>query len=456
MKSDIKILLINYTAPDANRISKELGIEAHRGFLADSGTYIVDHSGVSEPVINFVVPESFAEYKCVFINFSIPEIVKKEYGFIEKQDFKNEGREFLGKYWFKNQGYLVIFSGKDMVGLKHLSLPIESRNALNTDKTAHFRLKEKDDNPLRVTLKKLASNIQMPATHYLSLRDDKLMQEAFADKCDIAYVNSSDDAIGLYLDQKTNEYNWNPDVPQALVLPTFKSISNASIELVRCFAQISPKFLPLTNSDWAHDDSYYPSEVASIERKIVETVQHANDRVEELTKEKKALKEQESAYIGILTETDDKLVDSVSSLLISVLDLTVVDVDKEEGEGTSRKEDLLITFPDSTKILAEVKGTKSRNPSPKYIGQATNHYMRKVSSGASKCMLVINHDLKNEPATRSEAYKGEDEILLNSFDYVSYLDTRVLHRIVIDVKNGDLSKDEAIEILKRNGRIAYP
>src|SRR5690349_7397026 len=112
-----KILLINYSVQDAERVSNELGVEVQRGYIADSGTYTENHLGVSSPVINFYIPESFAEFQAVFINFNISERTKQEFKSKVRDDYAENGKHFLSDYWFNDRGYLVIFTGNDLVSL---------------------------------------------------------------------------------------------------------------------------------------------------------------------------------------------------------------------------------------------------------------------------------------------------------------------------------------------------
>lgn len=451
-----KILLINYSEQEANQISEDLGIETHRGFLADSGKYTVSHSGVSTPIINFYIPESFAEYQSVFINFNINDKVKQEFESKAKDDYEEGGKHFLADYWFNNRGYLVIFTGKDLVSPSFLGVPIEARPALQTDKTARLGLRIIEKNPLRVSLAQQLKNIKMPASHYLSPQDDEAIKKYLnSGHLDRAYTNSSSKAIGVYIDSNKdeNDYGWE-DSPQAFVFPTFKSLKNITIALTRTFSTLSPKFLPLQDSEWMTNDEYYPNTVTAFQDEINETKQLAEQKIQELEQAKTKEISRFSAYTGILTQTGDELVESVKWLMSDVLGLDVVDVDAE-GEAGNLKEDLLITKDDGSKILAEIKGTKSEYPSPKYIGQATNHFIRKSKLGAEKCVLVINHDYETEPRIRKQAYTGDDADLLESVEYVSYLDTRVLHKICLSVANGNLSKQKAIEIINSRGRIEF-
>lgn len=451
-----KILLINYSEQDAKRIAKDLSVEAQRGFLADSGTYTENHLGVSSPVINFYIPESFAEFQAVFINFNINDKIKEEFKDKANGDYEENGKHFLTDYWFNDRGYLVIFTGKDLVSPSVLGVPIKATTAQQTDKTARMGMRLHKSNPLRISLGEQLKNIQMPASHYLSADGDKEVKKYLeGGHLDRAYTNSSSKAIGVYIDSKKdeNDYGWE-DSPQAMVLPTFKSLSNITIALTRTFSTLSPKFLPLLDTEWMSSDAYFPNSVASYQADIDEIKRLAEQKIKDLEEAKATEIGQLSPYLGALTQTGDELVTSVQWLLSNVLGLSAVDVDAEDEAG-NRKEDLLITKDDGTKILAEVKGTKAEYPSPKYIGQATNHFIRKSKLGAEKCILIINHDYENEPQIRQQAYTGDDAELLDSVEYVSYLDTRILHKVCLSVADGTLSRQEGIEIITGDGRIEY-
>lgn len=451
-----KILLINYSKQVAGRVSKELGIDVMRGYLAGSGSYSLNNLGVSIPAIDFYIPESFAEFQAVFINFSITNKIKEEFEEQAKGDYAENGQHFLSDYWVNDRGYLVIFTGKDLVDLTMLGVPLEAKAAQQTDKTARMGMYINKDNPLRISLNEQLKNIKMPASHYLSVSDDKTAKKYLeSGYLDHPYTNSSSKSIGLYIDseQDAGDYGWN-DSPQVMVLPTFKSLSSITTALTRTFSILSPKLLPISDKEWISSDVYYPKSVIDYQDDINHTLKLAEQRVEKLEDAKSKEIVKLAAYLGVLTQTDDELVESTRWLLSEVLGLSVIDVDAENGKG-NRKEDLLITKNDGIKILVEVKGIKAEYPSPKHIGQATNHFIRKSKLGVEKCILIINHDYETEPLQRNEAYNGDDSELLESVEYVSYLDTRVLHKICLAVANGNLLKENAVEIITGDGRITY-
>jgi len=451
-----KILLLNYTSQEADSVSSDLSIEVHRGYISRSKTFRINNKGVSIPNIDFYIPESFAEYKAIFINFDIPDGIIDEFEGKISDNYEAKGKKFLSDYWFNDRGYLVIFTGKDLVNLESLGVPLNASEALNTDTTVWFGINLNKSNTFRVALAKQIKNICMPSSHYISSVIDEDFKKYLDDgHLDKVYTNSSSRAVGVYIDSKQDEHDYgNDDAPQVMVLPQFKSISKITAELTRIFATLSPRFLTLSNSDWASSYDYFPDSIKEYQEKIKQVEVLAKKKVSELTSSMVNETEHNSAYLGILNQTGDTLVESTQWLLVNVLDLNVVDVDKEEGAG-ARKEDLLITMDNGEKILAEVKGTKSENPSPKYIGQATNHFIRKSKLGAKKCILIINHDYEKEPKARKKAYTGGDSELLDSVDYVSYLDTRILHKICLAVANGTLSKKSAVEIITAEGRIEF-
>src|SRR5207245_11190992 len=72
-------------------------------------------------------------------------------------------------------------------------------------------------------------------------------------------------------------------------------------------------------------------------------------------------------------------------------------------------------------------------------------------------LLVLSYDLKNHPARRPKAYTGELEHIVQSADEnsIGLLSTVELHKIVVAVKEGILSKVDARNLLKRSGRIEF-
>lgn len=452
-----KILLMNYSKQAAAKVSKELAVDIQRGYIEKSSSYGVNELGVSTTEVLYYIPESFAEYKAIFINFDISDAVRDEFADIAVGEYEKNGHTFLTDYWFNNRGYLVVFTGGDLIDLPTLGIPIKAIDAQQTDKSAHLGISYVKQNPFRVSMGSLVKDIKMPASHYLSAGGNKAINEWLeSGHLDCVFVNSSDKAVGVYIDsdQDRNDYG-SEDSPQALILPAFKSLSKATVLLTQAFAKMSPQFLPLSNDDWFKDTNLYPKSVKEYENEILEIRRVADENVAQLQETITKEIENNSAFLKVLSGTGDDLVDAVNWLLSNVVGLDVTDVD-DQGNSGNLKEDLLLKLSSGKKFLAEVKGTKAEYPSPKYIGQATNHFIRKAKLGAEKCILVVNHDYTNDPAARIKAYTGDDAELLESVEYVSYLDTRILHKICLGIMNGNISSEEAIIAITSSGRIEYP
>ncbi len=208
----------------------------------------------------------------------------------------------------------------------------------------------------------------------------------------------------------------------------------------------------ITDADWVNNSKYYPREVSSIDQKVNDFVEEAKKKVEALQEEKIKAKEKYSFLHNLLTESGDKLKDSVIKTLTDIFQLEVEDMDKTRKNDL--KEDLLITYKDLT-VLVEVKGTRSSYPSITYIIQVFKHLLlkNKVKYPVAIGGLIINYDLTRNPEDRAKAYikPDEDEQLAD----IIFIDTRVLFELALAVIDYGMSAIDANDILFQKGRVTF-
>ncbi|HEV8130050.1 MAG TPA: hypothetical protein VGQ81_02270 [Acidobacteriota bacterium] len=125
----------------------------------------------------------------------------------------------------------------------------------------------------------------------------------------------------------------------------------------------------------------------------------------ELQETKADTKKQNAQLRALLTESGDKLKDAVIEVLTEIWKLNAKDMDPTRK--TKLKEDVLIQDKDQS-ILAEVKGTRNKNPTFAHVTQVLTHKFLSEHKNANAA-LILNHDLTTDPLNRTEAYTDPDE-----------------------------------------------
>jgi hypothetical protein len=71
--------------------------------------------------------------------------------------------------------------------------------------------------------------------------------------------------------------------------------------------------------------------------------------------------------------------------------------------------------------------------------------------------VVLNYDIDNHPSKRPRVYTGEEEHIVHAAidQSIGLLSTVELHRIIVAVKQGRISKPEARAVLRKPGRIEF-
>jgi len=450
MKS--KILLVNFDYSDKKKIQDKFDIEVDIGYVSDCTKYT--YGGDEEYMIYFYAPQSIYEYKVCFVYLTKNPI--GEYLFKEKAEKivlgnKNkkisESREIYNfiKYWFE-KGIMVIFLGdSSFESLSILGIPnIDLYPAKQGDKTVRFKLFV--DNELRQLFKKYSSHVKMPPYKYINFSLPSRLEEDY--KIFSIYENLNDECLGCYFTNRS--FLDGKDDPRFFILPTFENNLEVVIELLKIFAKIYPNFLPeVYEADWVNSEKYYPNEVYYFDREIENLKKSFQDKIIQLQEAKESAKKKYEFLRNILITSGDELKDAIIRVLSDIWKLSVKDVDKERK--TEFKEDILIE-EDGKCILAEIKGTRDKNPTSKYITQLLVH-IKKSDYEKAEGMLILNHDLLTDPDDRNDAYLNEeDEKILQE---IIFVDTRVLFRLSLAIIDYGMPLEEAKEILFKKGRVKF-
>ncbi|OGH48146.1 MAG: hypothetical protein A3A51_03915 [Candidatus Levybacteria bacterium RIFCSPLOWO2_01_FULL_39_10] len=443
------ILLVNFREKEQETVAK-MGIDVDLGYISDAFSTIAK-DGSSNQGASFYSPLAIYEYKIIFVKLTKTPPLKDKFEDKAKIISEKQIINFL-QYWHKNRGILIVlaedcsFSTLSMLGIPHAKLTDSSGN----DKTVNFAL-EAEERPLRMVLEDLEPLIKIPPSKYIEIEqyESKSSQKNWT--IFPVYVNRNDEEVGIY-------FNWgysfsNEDRPAFLVLPAYKDYLRVIVKLLKALAKIYPEFIPeITDIDWSTDNKYYPKEVSNIDQKINDLVNETKKKIATFQERKVKAKEKYAYLHDLLTESGDKLKESVIITLTNIFQLEVEDMDRTRKSDL--REDLLIKYKNLI-ILAEVKGTRNSYPSITYVIQVFKHLLLKNKINYPDVIggLIVNYDLIRNPADRSKAYtKPEENEQLTD---IIFVDTRVLFDLALAVLDHEMSPIKAKEILLQKGRVNF-
>lgn len=263
----------------------------------------------------------------------------------------------------------------------------------------------------------------------------------------------------------------NALVPVYMVLPQLENNAKAIVEIFQTFEGVFPDLFPdALKKVWLQGEEFkLPDEHAKdeeIKAKLVET----QAIVENLRREQAQLASENDFVRQLLVATEDSKVEpdkrlsAVVKKALRFLEFSVVDID-EKTKTAIKKEDFWVS-DGGFFAITEVTGTANTNPRVKefndILGRITTIYKRKTDllpEGVSSVsgLLVLNYDCERHPARRPKAYAGDLEHIVESAveQNIGILSTVELHKIIVAVKEGSLTKENARSFLKKAGRIIY-
>ncbi len=444
-----KVLLLNFSQKEADQLTRSVGLVFHRGYIgSDPGTLVSRDGSREDAPPSFYSPESIYEYAAIFINLDKSSAVKEEYGGKVKL-WQDRDRKNLFNYWHNNNRFVAIYLGESSyAALDVLGIPVDLQDADSTDTTCLNWPVGDYETEFRSFIARSVKQVAMPGRSYLKFTEELLRHN---DPCvREVYGNANSDVVGAYIDNVSSYAD--VDKPICMLLPQFKDLPKFTADLIHQLDKISSLFPSLKDKQWAESDEYLPSSVKKFDDDVATLKSKYELDLAKLKAEQIAAKAQYSHLVGMLEHGGDELVADVEWALSEIIGLKVTDSDTLLKNRT-RKEDLAIEF-NSKLYLAEVKGTVSQNPSPKYASQLLTHALlnRRSDREIAGCLLIVNYDYETSPHKRIEAYSGDLEGVIET---IIFLDTRVLHAITLDVIEAKLKKKDAQKLLFDLGRISY-
>ena len=451
-KEMTRIILLNFSAKDGNAI-ENAGYSVERGLL---GRY------VSERDIPFASPHPLYEYDILFYNSTVTSEVAKEFTNPKNLFAETGSCDALSKLG-GNPTVRISFIGASTGlqyllhgGVKFVQLKKAEQNVSLFIEGEHNAFQIDAVHELIVGLKPQIERVGFFFSHGDSYPFHQVA----------ALLSRNGETVGAYGTTYGSDGH-----PFYILLPELKNLPQAVIQILKCLEKTSPFLFPdKFNTAWLESDEFLLPEEREKDSEIDQTISGTLAIVEKLREQRAELVE-ENAYIRrLLVATEDSKIDaalrlsSVVRQAFQFLEFVVEDIDAKT-KSAIKKEDFWIVDGDFLGIT-EVTGTVHTNPKVQefnaILGRMATLYKRQSDLVLPKAatvsgLLVLNYDIKNPPARRPKAYTGELEHIVQSADEnsIGLLSTVELHKIVVAVKEGTLSKVDARNLLKKSGRIEF-
>jgi hypothetical protein len=261
------------------------------------------------------------------------------------------------------------------------------------------------------------------------------------------------------------------ELPHYIILPQVKDFPRAIIETLHCLETLSPSLFPdRIRQDWINSDEFLLPNERRIKEEIAGIVSAAQVAVQAKETELAAASAANSFIRDLLTSLEDKNNEpgkQLSAVVKKALEFLEFEVDDIDAKTKSKikKEDFWVREGNFLAIT-EVTGTVNKNPKIKeyndILGRMNTIYKRKTDlclpAGAETCgLLILAYDVKTHPSRRPKAYTGEDQHIIDAAaeQEIGVLSTVELHKIVVAVTEGRLSKIAARALIKEPGRIEF-
>jgi hypothetical protein len=256
-----------------------------------------------------------------------------------------------------------------------------------------------------------------------------------------------------------------------IILPQLKNIPRAVVQILQCLESKLPQLFPdKIRRDWLNADEFLLPEEKTIEMEIQKKISETKKSVDEMKKKKEDIAKKNSFVRGLLVAKEDDGTDSEMRLsrvvkrALEFLEFEVVDID-EKTKSIIKKEDFWV-IDGKYLAITEVSGTANKNPKVKefndILARVATIYKRKgdlvlPTAESVTGLLILNYDIDTHPAKRPKLYTGEDNHIVETAieQGIGLLSTVELHKVIMAVIGGSLSKQEARDIVRRPGRIEF-
>lgn len=244
---------------------------------------------------------------------------------------------------------------------------------------------------------------------------------------------------------------------ELFVLPDIKNKGEFTSRLL---TEIAPQILPDLFSyndeiNWLNDNKYWlPGHEQLIKNKKSEIERHNN----ELVKIDEFIKSNIINYKflhDLITETDDKLVESVLKILKYVGFESAKKVDETKDDGLL-EEDIQLELGGKLLVI-EVKGIggTSKDNECSQISKIRLRRMKERNSTEVYGLYIVNHERFKPPHMRSNPPFNDTQIQDAINDDRGLLTTWDLYKLYFEIENGIISKDEIQEYFFQFGLVNF-
>lgn len=454
MKRGHRIVLVNFLQQDVDRLERA-------GFYAELG-YIGRQINSENTPCSFQRP--LYEYDIYVFNGSIASQVQEMYRSPSSTSELRYNQDPL-KSFATAPVVRIAFLGQNTPG----SLFVAGIPFMATSK-ADARLSDivtvDNDNAFRSAQLEscvggLKNNIAFPIQRYVSYASPP--EYPFSHFALMA--NRNGDHIATYGTVYDGEV-----LPAYIVLPPFNDTTHALIQVLDTLADICPRLFPDRpgKKSWLLTRDFAFSEEIFIDEEIAGKKAELANFLELKETEKKSVASEYEFMRRVLTAREDSTLEISERLSTNIklsleyLGFGVSDIDAMT-RGAIKKEDYWATDEDYTAIV-EVTATKNKNPKTKefndILGRMTTIFKRRdlvPDSSRITGLLILNYDLETHPFKRPRVYTGDSEEIVKAAEEqsIGLLSTVELYKILIAVKEGQLSRENARALLKKAGRIEY-
>ena len=453
MANKHKILLVNFTL-------NEVALVAKAGYNVDGG--FIGRAEVQR--CQFYTPHPIYEYDILFYNTVVSQELESD--FPKSYDLLRDGSFETLKTFNTPPLVRVSFVGETYAGksliLGGLSFLETEKAELNVSSFLEMQQEAfaiKDLHRLLADFKnqiaRVVKFIYVPSGENIYPFNHNVVLATRSGKTVIAY--------GTTYGQGT--------LPRYIVLPQLQNNVQGVIEILRCLENVWPALFPdKVKKEWLEADEFLLPEEITLKDDVDRIIREATTAIEAKKKERERLASEHYFVRSLLVATENpelepaKRLSAVVKRALEFLEFKVEDIDAKT-KSAIRKEDFWVIDPDFFGIT-EVTGTVNKNPKIKefndILGRVTTIYKRKsdlpLPAGANVSgLLVLNYDIENHPAKRPKAYTGDEQHIVDSAieQGIGILSTVELHKLVVAVMRGHLSKDQARLLIKKPGRIEY-
>lgn len=240
----------------------------------------------------------------------------------------------------------------------------------------------------------------------------------------------------------------------------FPDIKNKGEFTSRFLTEIAPQILPdlflySNEMNWLDDSKYWvPGHNELIQKKEIEIKRHDNELLKIQNETKENLDKFKFLH-NLITETDEKLVDSVLFILHYLGFKTAKKIDETKTDNLF-EEDIQIEV-DGKLLVIEVKGIggTSKDSECSQISKIRLRRMKEKKSTEVYGLYIVNHERFKPPHSRTNPPFNEIQIQDAINDDRGLLTTWELYKLYFDITNGIITKEEVREIFFDYGLINF-